>query len=60
MADHFAVAEWPAQWAGAALTTVDHADMREFAQQSCGYHQTTVRVAALPLSRHEGQWNTAS
>ena len=25
-------AEWPAQWAGAASTTVDHADMRESTQ----------------------------
>ena len=28
----FALTEWPAQWAGAALTTVDPADMRESTQ----------------------------
>ena len=37
---------------------MDHADIREFVPAPCGarsYHLTTVRVAALPLSRHEGQ-----
>ena len=57
----FTFTEWPAEWAGAALTTVDHADIRESTQPGgCSYHQTTVRVAALPLSRHEGQLKTAS
>ena len=57
-------AEWPVEWAGAALTTVDHADIRESTQPKgypdCSYHQTTVRVAALPLSLYEGQSETAS
>jgi hypothetical protein len=55
-----AFSEWPDEWAGAASTTVDHADIRESTQQSCSYHQTTVRVAALPLSNNEGQFKTAS
>jgi len=46
------ISEWPVEWAGAASTTVDHADIPESTQPGgCSYHQTTVRVAALPLSR---------
>jgi hypothetical protein len=43
------------QVGGAVFLPVFHGHAFEDFGVGCSYHQTTVRIAALPLSRHEGQ-----